>query len=297
MCRWVRLLVSGAVFALGCGAPLVDSTYGGEPKLTLTGRMEGAAPEPDQQVLHFRGALFWNPRGTAAFDSFDALLEQPSSSRPFQWPGVVEWNVFGFPASEQLATTPSGARYGVAVALFYNDSDNNLRRDPGEKVYAELEYAALVFAPEALAAGDSPTGRAMPAGYHIVSRPFSCAPPTAPGAEEECGVPLGAVCQTDSDCGARGVCLAGGPWWPTDGFCAVPEPSSSGCRPRGGALWRDSRDPRRAFWVQACQAPTDCQRGYPFQCDYTYGACLPTAFALVYGERDLAPQPLCAASP
>jgi hypothetical protein len=277
--------------AAGCGDPLMSGDYGGEPKLTLTGQFVGGFPGAPPNDPSIRGALFWNPGGTAPPSSFDQLEEQWGSGLPLPFPGTIDWRVYELPGPEYLAAVPGGAAYAMGVPLVYGDTNGDLLRNPEEPVIALPEAMALLYAPHALAAGDSPTGIAIPEGFSLVTAPLRCGRSPPPPPDGDCGVALGAPCQVDADCGGAGVCLRGPPWPIPEGLCAVPEPSLDGCRPRGGALAVDPRDPARAFWVQACRAHEDCFRPPPFQCDFAFGACLPSNHLRFKGDDQVRQAP------
>jgi len=290
------LAMALVIAASGCGDPLVDDRYGGEPKLNLVGRFVGGFPGVEPSDPSIRGALFWNPGGTSPAASFDALVEQRGSGLPMAFPDNVNWPVFELPGPEHLAATSGGpAAYALGFPLIYGDADGDRLRDPEEKVIALPENIALLYAPRALAPEESPTGIAVPAGLSAITAPLPCGRPPPPSPDGDCGVALGAPCQADADCGGAGVCMKGAPWPHPDGMCAVPEPSLDGCRPRGGALATDPHDPGRAFWVKACRAAEDCGRALPFQCDFAFGACLPSNHLRFAGDdRARQPTPFCA---
>ena len=98
-----RAVLALLALAAGCGDPLVDGEYGGEPQLILHGQFQGPPPALAQNDPGVRGAIFWNPGGTAPFASFEQLIEQPATGRPFRIPGPMEWPVFEPPGPEHLA--------------------------------------------------------------------------------------------------------------------------------------------------------------------------------------------------
>lgn len=292
--RRAALALLLSTLAGACGDPLVEGDYGGEPRLILHGQYEGPPPAVGMSDPAVRGAIFWSPGGTAPFASLEQLVEQPATGRPFRIPGRMDWPIFELPGAEHLASAAGGAPFGLGLPFLYLDGDGDRRRAQDEPMIVHAPGTALLFAPQALAATDSPTGTAIPAGYHLISTPFPCAPAPPPVAEGECGVPVGAPCRADADCGAAGVCLQDGPTWRVPGgMCVIPEPPPAGCRPRGGALVPSFRDQGQAFWFQACRAETDCQRGPPYVCDVAFGACLPTGHVRFVGEPAPAPTALC----
>lgn len=284
MSRWLLLILLCAA----CGTPLVDDGYQGAPKLRLKGNPGGnlSSLESDREVL--RVSLFW-VRHLGPQPSFQEMDEQPSTGLPLELPWSFDWLIYDEPRPENFVTVSSGARWALAIPLVYGDRNHDGRFENGEPVLGWATTNAVVRAPVALSAEDSPTGHPLPAGFRLISMPLFCAPPRPPPptSEGDCGVPLGQPCRTQSDCGANGVCLTDGPWpWP-QGMCAVPEPPMNGCRPDGGALWRDHRpdDQRHDAWVKKCSVDADCGREFPYMCDLNHGgACLPVKHVLLKFE-------------
>src|SRR6185436_11782560 len=169
---------------------------------------------------------------------------------------------------ELMAHGPGGADLGYAVARIavYRDGNSNLRRDPGEPLVGIDAPAAYLYAPAPLPAGRAPTNGALPAGFSAVLLPQSCGdPPPGPTTPGDCGVPLGARCRGDADCGPDGSCLdQTNLAWPV-GYCVVLEPPRAGCRPGDGVFYhRPMFAPRLssdwAAWLKACRSDDDCTR-------------------------------------
>jgi hypothetical protein len=275
----------------GCGDPLVEISYGDPPKLILRGSLDDAQPPLELPRDIVRGGIFWLPRGREKITSYSELVEQSSNGQSL--PADFTWILFDEPGPEHLATTPSGARYGLGLPLAYVDANGDRRWEPAELLVADSPLHAVLFTPAPLSAEDSPTGRAVAAGHALIQRLRICSPQAVPAADEECGVPLGSPCNADADCHG-GVCLMEEPWTWDGGYCAIPEPPPNGCRQRGAALFRSFSDLKKAWWVRACQSPSDCERGFPYQCELTQGACLPTARVSLLASRKVEPRPFCA---
>jgi len=291
--------VRGALFALlllaGCGDALVPGDYGGEKKLLLRGKIDDATPALLLPTEVVRTGIFWNPRGVETPQALTELIEQPSNSRYTKYPGGFEWSLFDEPEPSQRFQMPNGGQYAFGVPLAYVDANSNRRWDPGEQFVADSPISAVLFVPAPLSAEDSPTGHSVDPGYYVILNDRPCSAPPQPPAEGDCGVPLGARCDVDRDCNG-GECILGTllPW--PGGYCAIPEPPPNGCRPRQGALVSDPPT-GKTWWMQACQHPSDCTRGFPYQCELTRGACLPSAHVTMVGSRDIQPKSFCQAPP
>ena len=293
-----RLLVPVclAMGGLACGDTLVDSAYSGAPRFTLQGVVGGTSDAlPDSESL-VTTAMFWSPQGPMA-RNYDELVEQPGTASAGQASRPYVMNLFDEPGSQHLYTAPSGARYALGRVVAYIDTNRNGRLDPSEQILGASQGFAVLYAPQALAAEDSPTGRALAAGWQSFMLPLPCpgapGPGPAPVPDGDCGVPLGDPCDTDADCNG-GVCLPELLIPLPQRMCAIPEPPPNGCRQRGSVLIR--RGPGRDVWIQGCASSSDCTRGYPYQCDARLLACFPSAEVHVnLNETSL--RPFCASGP
>jgi hypothetical protein len=305
MASVIRALVGGVLVGAAvsaCGDTLVDGAYSGTPRFTLHGKVMGDSDNVDADQLQVDLGVFWFPSGPSRAD---VLVQQPGTARRSEYFRAFEMNLFDEPAAELLFTTRTGAKYGIARLGAYKDADGNGRKDASEPFIGYSHKKVLIRAPRDLTAEDSPTGAALKAGWYIVSTPLSCPasakppgsvtppPKPVPVADGACGVPLGASCRNDADCGG-GVCVHefGGPWM--EGACLIPEPPPNGCRQRGSVLLTDPEIPDKAFWVPACQTSADCERATPYQCDQQIRGCLPTAEVTVERDDGQQPPPICA---
>ncbi len=278
--RALACVLAGA--ALSCGDALVDAGYSGTALLSVDGQVMGNSEYVDVEHPEVNLAVFWyvrNPQGGEPLK-----VEQPGTSVRAEYYRPFQLKLFDEPGAEHLLASPSGARYGVGGVGAYQDTNRNKRRDESEPLIGSGAGRALIRAPTALSAKDSPTGAPLPAGWHIVSTPLNCPQPSrppsggspAPVPDGECGVPLGASCRTDAECGP-GVCIhefLG--QWPA-GSCVIPEPPLNGCRQRGSVLLRSPEDPTAGYWLKPCTATPECGRVAPYQCDQQLRACRPTA--------------------
>lgn len=288
--RAVSLLRRGLVcglagMALACGETLVDETYSGTPLFTLRGRVVAPSDYVDEEDAEVFLMVLWSPGGAA---NADKLVPQPGSLRRMAFFRSFEMHLFDEPGREFLYTTPSGARYAIGRLGGFRDANGNGRKDDSE-LFEGYSQNALIRAPEALSASDSPTGAPLSAGWHLVSTPLMCPPsggsqpspgPVDPVADGECGVPLGAGCKKDADCG-KGVCVLNflGEWG--GGACLIPEPPPNGCRQKGSVLLRAPSPDTQAYWIKACTVTEDCGRLHPYQCDQQIRGCRPSAEAVV----------------
>lgn len=271
--------------ALSCGDALVDGDFSGKSLFTMEGQVVGTSEYVDVTKPEVSLAVFWHRKGARPGEYVQ--LEQPGTALSAEYYRPFAMKLFDEPGAEHLLTAPSGARFGVAVIAAYQDENGNRRKDEAEPLIGSASGRALIRAPLALSAEDSPTGAALASGWYIVSTPLACPGPTRPPsgggatkptpvADGECGVPLGEGCKNDADCGA-GVCVRDflGHW--PGGACLIPEPPVNGCRQRGSVLARDPNHPESAYWLKACTVSADCGRIAPFQCDQQLRACKPTA--------------------
>lgn len=267
-----------AACALACGDTLVDASYSGTPLFSLQGVVGGrsdAISGPDTLVTT---AMFWSPQGLMA-RGYDELVEQWGTASAAPAPRPYVMNVFDVPGSEHLATAPSGARYAMGRVVAYLDTNRNGRHEPSEVIVGSSQGFAVFYAPQALTAADSPTGRPLAAGWQTFLLPLTCpggasGGGSTPVAEGDCGVPLGARCNVDADC-PGGACLGELLIPLPHRMCVIPEPPPSGCRQRGSVLVRVGVG--RDVWIQGCESSDGCEREYPYQCDARLLACFPSA--------------------
>lgn len=162
------------------------------------------------------------------------------------------------PPERALLDYGTGAPVAIGFAVAWHDVDGDRERDVGEPPMLTNAYNPFFYTPTALTAEQSPTGFAMPAGFDFVNLPLPCGPPpeTTPG---DCGVPLGALCETDDDCGP-GVCAAIGSGVLESLRCVVEEPPADGCRPGDGILdyFGRPQDGVEGHYLPFCASDDDC---------------------------------------
>ncbi|MCB9522430.1 MAG: hypothetical protein H6702_03500 [Myxococcales bacterium] len=240
---------------VGCGDALPPADYAGpllyaHPELALT-------HPPGEPAERPRWGLFVVTEGAEAA----ALV--PGTGRDFV-PSFGPLRVFARPAPAQR---PGG--YAVLALLAWDDQDGDGARGAAEPELGGTR-TGLLYAHRDLAPGDTPWARAIPAGYHLLTLPPPCA--AAIRGDGDCGVPLGAPCSGDEDCGG-GQCADENPFWRT-GYCVLP--ADAACRPADGVRVVFRRGGQAAgYWLRACQAAADCDQTAPHFCDPALGACLP----------------------
>ena len=289
MARWTRSLLPGAALLLApsCGDPLIEQGFRGEPMLTFEGQI-GTSNAGSTSGEALRAALFWSPAGDTALSS--DLVEQPALSVAVAFPGTFQINVFEPPP--KLAWRDPAALWRVALVLLSQDTDADGRFSLRE-LRGGARNQAVLWAERALTAAESPTGSALAAGYHAVRLPMPCAVVAAPTDGADCGVPLGAACEADTDCGDAGLCLTRDlqTFWP-GGYC-VQRAVSGGCTPATGILRRTSvADAEGSYWHRRCESPADCRVDTGYRC--LDDACFPGEPALLVLDPRMKPGPLCA---
>jgi hypothetical protein len=288
------VLVCGA---LGCGDALIDTTYAGTPRFRVQGSVTGASDSVDVDNPELTVSLFWVTGGAVPGER-NVLTEQPGTALRAEFYRSFELLLFDEPGDTSLLRTPSGARYGVARLGAYRDGNDNGRRDETEALLGMTHARLLLRVPQDLTERESPTRARLPAGWYVTSAPLECQGPSgapAPVADGECGVPLGATCRNDSECGG-GVCVRDflGPW--PGGACAIPEPPPNGCRQRGSTLLVNPQDADTGYWLKSCEVTSDCGRAAPYQCDQALRACRPSAdMPVELGDRE-PPRSFCKAA-
>lgn len=274
----------------GCGDALVGGDYLGEPIFRFPAETTSPAlAMPGEHSLTV--GLFWSPQGAVDVPA-TALVEQTSESRRIPTPYAFSFDLRDAPTPALLHRTASGATWGIARILGYDDENENGQRDDDEPLTAAAQDRLLLYAPKPVSAEDSPTGFPLVAGYSLTSPGLRCRATPRRLGDRVCEVPLGDACRSDSDCGG-GQCTTtfDGPW--QGGACTIEE-GPGACRPEGGTLVR-GRDGE--VWAAACLTTSDCTRRPAYQCDMRTLACLPLRGARIQVESPLELWPVCARTP
>ena len=282
------LCVAAATMGLAaCSDSLVGSGYHGEPLFQIDGRIvdaDGAGPDLSQPTA----SLYWSLTGETTTDPRD-MVAQGSVAVGIEFPATFTFNVFERPDVPQRRDSP----YLVGLIVLHEDHDGD-----GEYTEDELQGGAfenvVLYADEPVDAARSPTRLPLPRGFSVADLPLPCDGVAPDLSGQECGVPLGAPCRADVDCGAGGRCLTtdGEAAYP-DGYCVLPDDAE--CVPEGGVLL-DLINPfgevTELVWVQGCLVATDC-RDSSYTCALDVGACVPVLPVAIFVTRDFAFEPLC----
>lgn len=203
MTRWTAAILL-ALVAAGCGDPLVDADYRGEPILRLVGRIAslrgGTDIGADEEALV---SMFWNTDLTA---TTPALVEQRSVSTNVEFPNAFEVLVFDPPAEEHLLT--SDPRLGVGFLLVYVDRDGDRTYGAADDIIGGNVTKALVWAVQDLDATSSPFGTDIPTGFSLVNLPAAECSMPPPDDHHFTGDPKVKSCTTDDVCPPDFTCDA-----------------------------------------------------------------------------------------
>jgi hypothetical protein len=288
---WLRpgcfILLTG-LFApvFGCGDPIASGSYRGTPVLTISGQIGWSDTTP-ADPSDVRLAMFYTPSGLRVLDA-DEWVEHLASSTSVQaLPFPLLLNVFENPTSELLIGPER--TYGLARLVLYRDTNHDKKRQSGEPILGLTPTPLWIYAATPIPAGKGPTAGALPVGFSALTTGQQCdAPPPAFGSPGTCGVPLGSSCMSDPQCNG-GVCLRETKFsWPS-GYCAIPEATTTTCRPGsesaaylGEPQMMGAPNNLRGFFIKKCQKDADCVRptsgpsdkmGYI--CDPGLSGCVP----------------------
>jgi hypothetical protein len=286
---WLAVL---ALFTARCGDPLVPDGYRGEPLFELEGQLVSLTELGPLAEGTPRVGLFWSPTGDTR-EAPAQLVEQRSATIDVTFPAAFKVRLFESPPPAAFAAR---AELAVGVLLVYLDADENGRFDPaGDRLLGGDDRGAVLFAPAALGAEASPTGRPLQAGFTYVRLPLPCAPPEAlpPSGGERCGVDLGAACAVNADCGEGGLCIKDLDGWRfPGGYCVQPEGS---CTPARGVLLELERDDgsRATWWFAGCVDDADCREEAGYGCDLAFSFCAPRETAAITLWDGFEVEPLC----
>lgn len=281
-----------SIFAVlaGCGAPLLPEGFRGEPILQFEGLIiQGLLDESDEGAP-LEAAIFWSIEDRVSDRPAD-LVEQTSIEVAVRFPAVFTVNVFDIPRDPRLAA--GDPAYELGRLLVYSDLDGDGAMSDGELRGGAL-LSAFLYVAEPLPAERSPTTRPLGAGFHLVELPQPCSTGqamTATVAGEDCGVPLGAPCAADDDCGLLGYCDREMP----GGYCVLFE--STGCVPAGAAPVRQNyevgADREGPAYLQGCSSASECRVSEGYSCFEWAEACMPKTPVLISVDPDYRSTPLC----
>jgi len=263
---WILLLLAA------CGDGLAGKDYRGEPLISIDTQL-GRSTRIKSNEKPFKASLFWTKDGGTDLTAAN-LVEQPSVAVNLSFPGRFEINVFEPPTGDDLPALRDGVRVGLL--LIYEDVDEDGRFDEGELRGSAVDRV-LLYAPQALDAVTSITGRPLTAGYNLARVPMSCT----------CGVEVGSSCDTDASCGTGGVCVKDAIGLTFSGGYCVATPRADGCKPRNGTLASllDSGD----HFIRYCQLDSECRTADGYSC--CSGSCLPETPGLLCDPVEACPAP------
>ena len=274
---------------VGCGDPVAESGFRGEPRFSFTG--EVATVNSETTFAHpLRAAVFWSVDGSTSLSG--ELVEHASISVAVRFPGLFEINVFEAPPT--IAWRDPAAAFRVGLVLVYEDVSGDGLYQPAE-LRGGARNLSLFFVERPVAAADSPSGVAMATGYRVQRLPMHCgqAPPIG---ENECGIPLGDACAVDGDCGTGGVCLLRDEHHLYPGGYCVQVHDAAGCQPSNARPLHTeiSEGVSLDLWYRPCGSSNDCRVEDGYECED--GACLPGEPAALVLDRALEVAGLCAST-
>lgn len=272
-----------------CGAPLLPEGFRGAPILQFEGLIfQGLGAEPDDSPL--RAALFWTIEDRVSDRPAD-LVEQTSLEVAVRFPATFTVNVFDVPRDPRLAGGDSA--YELGRLLVYSDLDRNHAMDEGE-LRGGAPLNVFLYLADPLPAERSPTLRPLGAGLHIVALPQPCSAElamTSTAVAEDCGVPLGASCEEDADCGDGGYCDRDMP----GGYCVLFE--STGCFPTGAAPIRQNYEVfgggSELGYLKGCSSSGECREAEGYSCADWASACMPNTPVLISVDPAYRSTPFC----
>lgn len=250
-----RAALAGLMLCGGCTSEtLAPDDYAGEPLAVLELFDREGLLLGDEQIAI---GLHWLVDRELPVE-IERLVPHPDRARgPIDAP-LFNLTLYSPPPDAALLDYGTGAPVAIGLAVAWRDADGDRIRDTDEPAYLTTAYNAIIYSPEALDADASPTGRPMSAGYGFVNLPLPCGPlpPTTPG---DCGVPLGALCEADTDCGP-GACIELGSGVLSSQRCVVLEPPADGCRPGDGILdyYGVPQEGVEGRYLPYCTADADC---------------------------------------
>lgn len=284
MKRWCPVLL----FAVGCGDALVTADYRGEPIISLEGRILDFSNAEVGETL--RASIFW-PRSDTTRASPTSLVEQTSIETRVTFPATFEINVFELPPLERLPPRP----FHIGIVLVYSDTNGDGRFSEGELRGGSADLA-LMHTLEPIPREASPTGLPIARGFSVVHLPLACGfERPKSDFSDACGVPLGASCTEDSQCGNEGMCIISDSFaeFP-NGYCALDR--RVGCFPADGVpipYWpQEAEEPIEVFG-QSCVTDEDCRLDEGYLCYQEFGACLPAQPLLIDIFPEFTPAPFC----
>lgn len=266
MTRWAPFagLACAMALAPGCGEPLRDAAFVGEPLAVFVAVPDGPEDSGDTLDPQTRVALMWSIEGDTRF------LQQPGPS-----PRLVDGEEVRLAL---YAPPPARARaHGYAVGLLvpYIDADDDGRLDEDEARRNPPSPLRIFWSPDGLGPETGPVTLPIPAGYVAVRGYLPCAGPFLRSeARPACGFELEATCVVGGDCVGSNLCVRNISSPEALGYCAHYDTFDGACAPDDAR--RVPYDGGRDYWwawERACEADADCPEG--LLCGRGSGTCVP----------------------
>lgn len=158
-----RCLVVVSFLSVGCGTPLTNEAYRGEPLFKVEGQL-GSASSTKETPQNVRASIFWS----SAFEveSVQDLVEQSSTSAEVRFPSTFELRFFRRPEIEHALKDTQGVSIGVM--LLYEDRDQNKLFNGDDRLLGGTTSKGIVFSKGPLTL----SGVSIPAGFSLIDLPF-----------------------------------------------------------------------------------------------------------------------------
>ncbi len=278
-------IAAACALILAACDPLVEEGYQGEVLFATEGRIVDFN-QNGRELTRPLASLFWTSTGGTTIDA-DKLSAQSAVAVEVAFPATFRINVFEAPKLARSGSRP----FAIGEIVVWQDENEDGSYDASEFRGAALDHVIL-YADHEVPASESPTGRVLPKGFSQVSIPLPCEVLESKPSTDDCGVPLGAACESGTnDCGELGQCMLddGYTSYP-DGYCVLP--ANAPCTPTDGVLLGvDNGSFFEDVWIQGCSAPQECREGY--SCEYWLYGCLPDEPLAITIDDTFEVQPLC----
>ncbi len=268
--RFARSACLALAVTLGCGDGLVERGFRGDPLFSFEGLVTFWGLF--QGVDEFRASVFWSKTGEPTLE-LQELQEHTSASITVEFPAAFEMRLFQPPNLVDRVRP-----YTLGMILAYEDGNQSSTFDAGEFA-GGASGAVLFYTERELSAEESPAGIPIPQGYSLATLPLPChvgPPPFSQLPQQNsCGVPLGAACTQDQDCGAEGRCMTEA----RGGYCVMPQ--SVDCVPENGLLdsplveTSTTGEFGELVWYRGCRNDQDCRVEDGHGCELGWWICFP----------------------
>jgi len=167
-----RLFIGFAVLAVGCGDPLADGRFPGDPLITLAGSIRDQSPaaEDDDHTAQVSSgplklAVFWSRGGLGGVGGEVSGLEQQAIARGI-FPAEFTLAIYAPPHDAALFDAAGGGRLALGLLVAYVDADRDGRYDKNaDRVIGGARASALIYSPEG---ASDPQYGTFGAGFHRV---------------------------------------------------------------------------------------------------------------------------------